>query len=48
MEEEEKEKVLDVINDGQEWMDSNPEADAKEAVGRLIGEVWGDACPPRK
>jgi len=30
LDEEEKEKIMDAIKDGQSWMDSNPEADAEE------------------
>merc|ERR1711920_208350 len=30
MDEEEKEKVMDALKDGQSWLDSNPEADAEE------------------
>merc|ERR550537_1181166 len=44
MEEEEKEKVLDAIKDGQEWMDSNPEADAEE-IKEKHEEVEGICAP---
>merc|ERR1712138_181734 len=44
MEEEEKEKVLDAIKDGQEWMDSNPEADAEE-IKEKHKEVEGVCAP---
>ena len=44
MEEEEKEKVLDAIKDGQEWMDSNPEADAEE-IKEKHKEVEGGCAP---
>merc|ERR1712093_571028 len=44
MEEEEKEKVLDAIKDGQEWMDSNPEADAEE-IKEKHKEVEGICAP---
>merc|ERR1711904_579608 len=30
LDDEEKEKVMDALKDGQSWMDSNPEADAEE------------------
>ena len=38
MEEEEKVKVLDAIQDGQEWMNSNPEAEAEEIKGEHKAE----------
>merc|ERR1711939_867463 len=44
MEEEEKEKVLDAIKDGQEWLDSNPEADAEE-IKEKHKEVEGICAP---
>merc|ERR1719473_1331483 len=33
LDEDEKEKIMDAIKDGQSWIDSNPEADAEEIKG---------------
>merc|ERR1719201_2256398 len=44
MEEEEKEKVLDALKDGQEWLDSNPEADAEE-IKEKHKEIEGICAP---
>merc|ERR1719311_1596905 len=41
---EEKEKVMDALKDGQSWMDSNPEADAEE-VKEKHKEVEGICAP---
>ena len=30
------------------WVPGRPEADLREAGGRLIGEVWGGGAPPVK
>jgi len=39
-----KEKVLDAIKDGQEWLDSNPEAEAEE-IKEKHKEVEGICAP---
>merc|ERR1719355_547760 len=44
MEEEEKEKVLDALKDGQSWLDSNPEADAEE-IKEKHKEIEGICAP---
>merc|ERR1712072_656150 len=41
---EEKEKIIDAIKDGQEWLDSNPEADAEE-IKEKHKEVEGICAP---
>merc|ERR1712021_22055 len=41
---EEKEKVMDALKDGQSWLDSNPEADAKE-IKEKHKEVEGIRAP---
>merc|ERR1711907_510004 len=41
---EEKEKIMDAIKDGQEWMDSNPEADAEEIKDKHK-EIEGICAP---
>merc|ERR1712003_488844 len=44
LDDEEKEKVMDALKDGQSWMDSNPEADAEE-VKEKHKEVEGICAP---
>merc|ERR1719446_802837 len=44
LDEEEKEKIMDAIKDGQSWMDSNPEADAEE-IKEKHKEVEGICAP---
>merc|ERR1711939_499143 len=44
MEEEEKEKIQDALKDGQEWIDSNPEADAEEIKDKHK-EIEGICAP---
>merc|ERR1719263_1008773 len=41
---DEKEKIMDAIKDGQEWLDSNPEADAEE-IKEKHKEVEGICAP---
>merc|ERR1712230_339811 len=41
---DEKEKIMDAIKDGQEWLDSNPEADAEE-IKEKHKEVEGTCAP---
>merc|ERR1719213_956227 len=41
---EEKEKIMDAIKDGQQWLDSNPEADAEE-IKEKQKEVEGICAP---
>merc|ERR1712037_377827 len=44
MEEDEKEKIMDALKDGQSWLDSNPEADAEE-IKEKHKEVEGVCAP---
>merc|ERR1719163_2364864 len=44
LESEEKEQVMDAIKDGQQWLDSNPEADAEE-IKEKEKEVEGICAP---
>jgi len=44
LDEDEKEKIMDAIKDGQEWLDSNPEADAEE-IKEKHKEVEGVCAP---
>merc|ERR1712003_156739 len=44
MDEEEKEKIMDALKDGQSWLDSNPEADADE-IKEKHKEVEGICAP---
>merc|ERR1711912_87605 len=44
LDEEEKEKIMDALKDGQSWIDSNPEADAEE-VKEKHKEVEGICAP---
>merc|ERR1712233_220501 len=44
MDSEEKEKIQDALKDGQEWLDSNPEADAEEIKDKHK-EVEGICAP---
>merc|ERR1712013_277752 len=44
MDEEEKEKIMDALKDGQSWLDSNPEADADE-IKEKQKEVEGICAP---
>merc|ERR1719293_120427 len=44
MDEEEKEKVMDALKDGQSWLDSNPEADSEE-IKEKHKEVEGICAP---
>merc|ERR1712085_214902 len=44
LDEEEKEKILDALKDGQSWIDSNPEADAEE-IKEKHKEVEGICAP---
>merc|ERR1719454_2596195 len=44
MEEEEKEKIMDALKDGQSWLDSNPEADAEE-IKEKHKEIEGICAP---
>merc|ERR1719414_939412 len=44
LDEEEKEKIMDTIKDGQSWIDSNPEADAEE-IKEKHKEVEGICAP---
>merc|ERR1719215_1120498 len=44
LDDEEKEKIMDAIKDGQSWMDSNPEADAEE-IKEKHKEVEGICAP---
>merc|ERR1711865_1208722 len=41
---EEKEKIMDAIKDGQQWTDSNPEADAEE-IKEKQKEIEGICAP---
>merc|ERR1719201_2624542 len=41
---DDKEKIMDAIKDGQEWLDSNPEADAEE-IKEKHKEVEGICAP---
>merc|ERR1719145_416485 len=46
MDEEEKEKIMDALKDGQSWLDSNPEADAEKIMDALKdGQSWLDSNP---
>ena len=42
--EDEKEKILDALKDGQSWLDSNPEADAEE-IKEKHKEIEGICAP---
>merc|ERR1719453_1084382 len=44
LEADDKEKIMDAIKDGQEWLDSNPEADAEE-IKEKHKEVEGICAP---
>merc|ERR1711865_168645 len=44
LESDEKEKIMDAIKDGQQWLDSNPEADAEE-IKEKQKEVEGICAP---
>merc|ERR1712196_469379 len=44
LDDEEKEKIMDAIKDGQSWLDSNPEADAEEIKDKHK-EVEGICAP---
>merc|ERR1712100_413865 len=44
LDEEEKEKIMDALKDGQSWLDSNPEADAEE-IKEKQKEVEGICAP---
>merc|ERR1712056_30425 len=44
MDSDEKEKVMDALKDGQQWLDSNPEADAEE-IKEKQKEVEGICAP---
>merc|ERR1712048_1021231 len=44
MDSDEKEKILDVLKDGQSWLDSNPEADAEE-IKEKHKEIEGICAP---
>ena len=44
IEEEEKEKIQEAMQDGQSWMDSNPEADAED-IKEKHKEVEGVCAP---
>ena len=44
MDSDEKEKIQDALKDGQEWMDSNPEADAEEIKDKHK-EIEGICAP---
>merc|ERR1739847_151785 len=44
MDEEEKEKIMDALKDGQSWLDSNPEADAEE-IKEKHKEIEGICAP---
>merc|ERR1712031_24451 len=44
LDEEEKEKIMDALKDGQSWLDSNPEADAEE-VKEKHKEIEGICAP---
>merc|ERR1711861_53151 len=44
LDEDEKEKIMDAIKDGQSWIDSNPEADAEE-IKEKHKEVEGVCAP---
>merc|ERR1719420_2735557 len=44
MDSEEKEKIQDALKDGQEWIDSNPEADAEEIKDKHK-EIEGICAP---
>merc|ERR1712184_60117 len=41
---DEKEKIMDVLKDGQSWLDSNPEADSEE-IKEKHKEVEGICAP---
>merc|ERR1719482_1566593 len=54
LDDEEKEKIMDAIKDGQSWLDSNPEAEAEEIKEKqkevegicapIISKYYGGAC----
>merc|ERR1719399_303263 len=44
LDEDEKEKIMDALKDGQSWLDSNPEADAEE-VKEKHKEIEGICAP---
>merc|ERR1711988_1845369 len=44
LDEDEKEKILDALKDGQSWLDSNPEADA-EGIKEKHKEIEGICAP---
>merc|ERR1719482_1221885 len=44
LDEDEKEKIMDAIKDGQSWIDSNPEADAED-IKEKHKEVEGVCAP---
>merc|ERR1712182_148463 len=44
LDEDEKEKIMDAIKDGQSWLDSNPEAEAEE-IKEKQKEVEGICAP---
>merc|ERR1712056_17512 len=44
MHDDEKEKIMDALKDGQSWLDSNPEADAEE-IKEKHKEVEGICAP---
>merc|ERR1712151_604331 len=44
MDSDEKEKIMDALKDGQQWLDSNPEADAEE-IKEKQKEVEGICAP---
>merc|ERR1712146_780779 len=44
MDDDEKEKIMDALKDGQSWLDSNPEADAEE-IKEKHKEVEGICAP---
>merc|ERR1712164_76820 len=44
LDDDEKEQIMDALKDGQEWMDSNPEADAEE-IKEKHKEVEGVCAP---
>merc|ERR1712167_315666 len=44
LDEDEKEKIMDALKDGQSWLDSNPEADAEE-VKEEHKEIEGICAP---
>merc|ERR1712199_32432 len=44
LDEDEKEKIMDAIKDGQSWIDSNPEADAEE-IKEKHKEIEGICAP---